>query len=183
MEDALEKALRVEARKKIYENVNSSPGLHFRELQRRTDLAVGSLQYHLDYLVKVHLVKVQKEGKFIRYYSIRGKQLGEDTKAMSMLRQESIRKIILFLLEKKRANNLKISAAIGLSPSTTSGYLTKLTEGEFVEKKQSGRQSYFCLINPEQMKNILIEHRGSFLDSVVNSFVEIWEELGEAPKL
>lgn len=175
----LEEVLTVKAREKIYRTIDKNPGLHFREIQRRTDLAVGSLQYHLDYLQKQHLIRAEKQGKFIRYYSIRGKQLGEDKEIMSLLRQDSIRKIILFLLQNKRANNLRISNAVGLSPSTTSGYLTKLVEQGVADKRQRGRKSFFYLRESERIAGLLVEYRKSFLDDMVDSFVDIWGGLGK----
>ena len=54
--DDFEEALALEVRRKIYEEIKASPGLHFRELQRRVGLATGSLQYHLDYLAKYKAV-------------------------------------------------------------------------------------------------------------------------------
>ena len=52
--DALEEALKLDIRKKIYNTVKKNPGLHFREIQRRVEIATGALQYHLDYLQKKH---------------------------------------------------------------------------------------------------------------------------------
>ncbi len=99
-EEGFQKALQLDVRKRIYTEIERAPGLHFREIQRRTSLAVGSLQYHLDYLQKHHIVRTQSEGKFVRYYSVRGEQVGEGPQmvsgqnTMAFLRHESTRKII-----------------------------------------------------------------------------------------
>ena len=108
-DEQLSEALALGARNKIYRAISKSPGLHFRELQRRTKIATGSLQYHIDFLLKRNLIKSEKNGKFVRYYSTRGPQLGADQVTMGLLRQPSLRRIILFLLTKKRANNEKKS--------------------------------------------------------------------------
>ena len=100
--DDFEEALALEVRRKIYDEIKASPGLHFRELQRRVNLATGSLQYHLDYLGKKHLVKMVKEKKFTRFYLIR--EGFEQEREMGVLRQESMRKIVLLLLHKKKTN-------------------------------------------------------------------------------
>src|SRR3989344_2547312 len=131
--EELHEALALDVRKRIYDEIKASPGLHFRELQRRVGLATGSLQYHLDYLGKKHLVKMVKEKKFTRFYLIR--EVFEQEKEMGVLRQESMRKIVLLLLQKKNANNRGISKAIGLSPSTTPWHLQKMLEQGVIEKK------------------------------------------------
>ncbi len=175
--DEAEQALELGARKKIFSTIDSSPGLHFRELQRRTGIAVGSLQYHLDFLEKKHLIRVVKDGKFSRYFSIRGKQLGESQNTMSLLRKEKVRKIILFLLEKKKANQLSIANAAGLSTSTTSWHLSQLMEKGLLSRELSGRETFFSVKEPEKVAGLIVSHRKSFLDELVDSFVEIWEEI------
>ena len=173
----LEDALALGTRDRIYRAITKNPGLHFRELQRRTELATGSLQYHLDYLTKRNLVKSVKQGKFVRYYSAGGAQLGEDETLMNLLRQESLRKIVLFLLTKKSATNLSISSAVELSPSTVSWHLSKLVSNGIVGTRKRRRKKYFYLADPGKTVALLRIYRKSFLDDLVDHFVEIWESM------
>jgi predicted transcriptional regulator len=177
-EDAPE-TLALESRNKVYQIIEASPGLHFRELQRRSGLAVGALQYHLDTLQKNHLIRVEKQGRFNRYFSVRGAQLGEQEKTISVLRQESARKIILFLLEKKQANNFDIANVSKLSASTVSWHLTKLVEAGIVSEKRAGRQKLFFVSNPQQTAQLLVSYKKTFFDELVDNFVDTWQELGE----
>ena len=176
-DEQLSEALALGARNKIYRAISKSPGLHFRELQRRTKIATGSLQYHIDFLLKRHLINAEKNGKFVRYYSTRGPQLGEDKVTMGLLRQQSLRKIILFLLTKKRANNEKIAAAVGLSPSTVSWHMVKLVQGNLVEKRRVGRKTFFYIKDADNISALLSSYKKSFLDEMVDSFVDIWDEM------
>ncbi len=180
-DEQLSEALALGARNKIYRAINKSPGLHFRELQRRTKIATGSLQYHIDFLMKRHLIKAKKSGKFVRYYSTRGAQLGELEQTIGLLRQPSLRKITIFLLTKKRANNEKIAAAVGLSPSTVSWHMTKLLQGNLVERRRVGRKTFFYIVDADRIAGLLTSYKKSFLDEMVDSFVEIWEEMNPTP--
>ncbi|HZX19620.1 MAG TPA: winged helix-turn-helix transcriptional regulator [archaeon] len=173
--DALEEALKLDIRKKIYNTVKKNPGLHFREIQRRVEIATGALQYHLDYLQKKHLIKTERETKFLRYYLVR--QDFAETGLMALLRQDSIRKIVVFLLQRRFANNTTISLQVGLSPSTTSWHLEKLVENGIVEKERKGRKTYFKISDKDRIATLLVDYRRSFLDEVVNNFVEVWEEI------
>ena len=47
-----EQVLALGVRREIFELIKQSPGLHFREIKRRTNLAIGALQYHLNVLEK-----------------------------------------------------------------------------------------------------------------------------------
>ncbi len=172
--DALEQALKLDIRKKIYGLIKKNPGLHFRELQRRVGIATGALQYHLEYLQKKHLVKTERETKFLRYYLVRADF--EETDLMALLRQESMRKIIVFLMQKRFATIPSISRDINLSPSTTSWHLDKLFEKKVVEKNRRGKKTFFKLIDKQKIATLLVNYRKSFLDVVVDNFVEIWEE-------
>ena len=49
----LDEAVILTPRDKIYSIIVQNPGLHFREIQRRTNIATGALQYHLEYLKKI----------------------------------------------------------------------------------------------------------------------------------
>ena len=175
MDDELQQATQLDVRNKLYKTIDKNPGLHFREIQRRTEIATGALQYHLEYLGKKHLVRTVKEGKFVRYYSIRGKQLGENQKLMNVLRQDSLRKLLLFLLEKKRAPNTVIAQNIGLSTSTTFWHLNKLLEDNIVEKKVFRGKTVFVVSDPQRVAELLKEHKKSFLDGLVDNFVDAWQ--------
>ncbi|MBU0662065.1 MAG: winged helix-turn-helix transcriptional regulator [Candidatus Diapherotrites archaeon] len=176
MDDA-EEALALDVRQKIYTTVQKSPALHFREIQRRTSLGVGALQYHLEYLQKAQLIRSEKDGKFVRYFAVRGKQVGEQSRELSLLRQESIRRIVIYLLTHKRANNVAISKAVNLSPPTTSWHLGKLISAGIVEKRRRGRKSFFYLTDKEKTAELIVGHKKSFVDEVVDNFVEVWKEI------
>ncbi len=178
MEKAYE-ALNLGTRNKIYQIIEASPGLHFRELQRRSGMAVGAMQYHLDTLAKNHLIRVEKQGRFNRYFSVRGAQLGLQEKTMSSLRQESARKIIIFLLEKKQATNFEIATAVQLSASTVSWQLAKLAKAGIVSEKRAGKQKLFFVNNLQETAQLLVSYKKTFFDSLVDNFVDTWQELGE----
>lgn len=171
------KSLALSTRAKIYRIVKKSPGLHFREIQRRSRLAIGNLQYQLEVLQKNHLLKASKHGKFVRYYSVQGEPAEADALVLSLLRQESIRRIVLFLLTEKKGTNFSIASAIGLSPSTTSWHVKKLLDAGIAEKRSRGKKRFFYLANPEQISTILVNYKRSFLDELVDNFVETFEQL------
>jgi len=178
MDEDLEEAIALGVRRKIYNTVNRNPGLHFREIQRRTMVATGALQYHLDFLSKRHLLRTIKDGKFVRYYSIRGKQLGEDERLMGVLRQYSLRRIIVFLLTKRKATNVQISKNVSLSPSTTSWHLDKLVQFGIVGKRQSAKKTYFTVLEPARIAVLLQGYKRSFFDEMVDNFVDAWQGFG-----
>lgn len=170
------KFLELDIRRKIYNCIVRSPGLHFREIQRRLKLATGSIDYHLHFLHKNGLIRVEKEGNFVRYYPLTKNWSQEEKDILSLLRQEKIRRIIVFLVEKKKANATNIARFLEVSPPTLSWYLKQLTEKNIIRQQKKGRFRFYSLVEPKKMMEYLIAHKRSFLDKVVDSFIEAWEE-------
>jgi predicted transcriptional regulator len=174
MMKGIQEAVILTPRDKIYSNIVKSPGLHFRELQRRTGVATGALQYHTDYLKKKSFIREEKEGKFSRFYALNSEV--KDSKLMNLLRQESVRKIVLFLMNKRRASLHSISENISLGLSTTSFHLQKLVLGEVVLEKSSNGKIFFSIKNKENVLIMLLDYRESFLDILVDNFIDTWEK-------
>ena len=168
-------ALELEVRGEIFKCLSKSPGLHFRELQRRTGLATGSLQYHIDYLKKKGLITEQKSWDYSRFYPT--KELSEkEQEIMSSLRQKNVRKLLIFLLKNPGSNHGQIQKNLGLSPSTVSWYLKRSVESGILHQEKKGRQSHFYITDPETMIKILITYRESFLDKLLDMFIEGWQD-------
>ncbi|WMW26272.1 winged helix-turn-helix transcriptional regulator [Methanolobus sediminis] len=167
--------LELETRKRIFETIRSSPGIHLRELERSLGIAVGSLQYHLHYMQKKNIISAQKDEQFLRYF-VRDKELSEnDRLVMSFLRKKACRHILITLMENPDLNNKDISSAIGLSPSTVSWHLNKLVASGVVNKIINGRESNFEVINPEEITELIITYKSSFFDRMLDNFIEMWE--------
>jgi len=167
--------MELETRRKIYELIRKSPGIHFREIERRLNIAVGNLQYHLYYLEKKNLIRSEQDGEYTRYYPKDCKLDEIDKKILSFLRRRTARRILIYLLTNPNANNKEIAQGIGLSPSTISWHLNKLVEAKIVERKKEGRESFFRVKDPERVARLLITYKESFLDKLVEGFVEVWE--------
>lgn len=172
--DALGEVMAITPRDRIYSNIVQNPGLHFREIQRRTTIATGALQYHLDYLKKKGFVREEKQGKFSHFYALQNQDV--DSSLMNLLRQESVRKIVVFLMQKRRATLPTISKNVLLSLSTTSFHMQKLVNSGVVMQKTIQGKLYFFLSDKEGVLKLLVEYRASFLDSLVDNFIDLWEK-------
>ncbi len=173
LDEKNKKILELETRKSIYELVKRYSGCHFRELERKSKLSTGILKYHLDFLAKHNLIKQEKDGNNLRYF-LSDIQI-ENRKLLSFLRQESIRKIILFMLANKDCHHEDIVRFVKLSASTVSWHLKKLLRNNVITQIKEGRKTiYKLLINEEEIVKLLIYYKESFLDSLVNKTIEMW---------
>ena len=168
------KILDLNLRKKIYDITKKFAGCHFREIGRLSRLPTGTVKYHLDYLAKHGLITSSKEDRNLRYFP-RDFSSG-NKKLMGLLRQKSIRKILLFVLMHDNCNHEQIVNYVKLSPSTISWHLRKLEESKAISSRKKGRKTYYSVLaDKEEIVKLLIIYKESFLDSLVDSVVEMWD--------
>jgi predicted transcriptional regulator len=165
----------LEVRQQLFEFIQKFPGLHFREIQRRTGLSVGALQYHLKQLGNDKLIVGIKDGEYTRYYAV-GVVTEKDRAVLPFLRQKPVRRMLVLMLEKGKANNKQLSKASGVSPATTSWYLGKLLAAGIVSRRKAGREVFYSAVDAKEVARTIISYKSSFLDRVVEKFTEMWEK-------
>jgi predicted transcriptional regulator len=167
------KVLELDTRRKIFEVVNKFAGSHFKEIERKSNLPSGTVKYHLAYLTKRGLISETKDGSNIRYFPRQFKS--ENKKLLSLLRQKTIRNILLFVLTHSDCNHEQIVNAVKLSPSTVTWHLKKMEENNIIKSVKNGRKTFYTIIiDKEEIINLLITYQDSFLDSLVDRVIEMW---------
>ena len=154
--------------------MKNSPGCSLRDIQRRSDLPFGSVSYHLDFLQKHGLLKKTADGNSLRFFTNDLK--ADDEKLLILLRQDSIRNIILFIFSHEHCTHQDIISAVKLSPSTVTWHLKKIIDSCVVREVRKGKyKAYSIAIPKERIVNLLIVYKESFLDKLVNGIIEMWE--------
>ncbi len=171
MED---KVLQLDARRRLFEAIKEFPGIHMRELQRKTGMALGTLRYQIRFLEKHGLIVERKEGRLLTYYPAKGGADvdARDKKYLSILRQELPRLIVLHLMMHPHSTHGEMKGHFNVSPSTLSYHLKRLAQARIIEKDENGR---YYVIEEERVAKVLITYRQSFLDAMVDTFVRFWE--------
>lgn len=163
------------SRRRIYKHIVKSPGLHERQLAKELDIPLSTLIYHLHYLEKRELIGAKSGERYTRYYA--SKKIGARAKEiLSILRQKMPRKIVMYLLLHPNSFHREIADRIDVAPSTTSFHLKKLLERDIAKKVKVGKETMYMINEPEQVSDLLITYKESFLDSAVDRFVDAWSE-------
>ena len=171
-----EDTLALEARRDIYDLILTNPGLHEREIGRKLHMSLSTLDYHLHYLEKREIITSKKDGRYTRYFVSRKMGI-QDKRTLSLLRQETPRGIVLFLLLNPRSLHKDICENIHKSPSTTSFHLKKLVSAGVIDSISIGRGTVYLVINPDQTADLLITYKKTFLDEAVDKFIDTWSSL------
>lgn len=164
------------ARNNIIEIVRDFPGLHYREAQRLSGLATGAFQYHLGILEKSGQLVKEHEGGYIRLYP--QEITAYERKILGYLRQDTIRKILIYFMEEPSIRVSELSRRTGLSESTVSYYLKRLRKSGIIEVAQNNPR-HFKLTDHKVTATLLLRYRRSFLDRLVDNFVSLWENRSE----
>jgi predicted transcriptional regulator len=165
--------LKVTTRKRIYDVIKKYAGIHPREIERITGLATGSVHHHIHYLKKYDLIKEEKVGNNLRYFPNEINQ--GNKKLLSLLRQKNLRKILLFILNKKTCTQKDIIIFMNRSPSTISWYMKRLVQERMLSSKKQGKEIvYKIMVDHHTIMNLLITYQESFLDKLVDQTIEMW---------
>jgi len=154
-------------RRVIFETVSNDPGLHFRELSRRTGIPQTTLRHHLDKLERAELISVQKDGGETRYFP-RERVSERMRKVFPLLRKEVPRGIVLLLLMKPECTPSEMASMFTLSPSTISYYLKKLQERSIISCEPRGRNMHYCVVDEDELVGFFVVYRKTFSDELLD---------------
>jgi predicted transcriptional regulator len=165
-----EKVLENDLRRKIYEFVKENPGLHMRELQRRLDIPLSTLEYHLDYLQRRDILVMEDDRRYCRYF---GENLDKvDRRVLSALRQKRMREIILLTISDEMKCFKDLMDEIGIAASTLSSYLKNLENREILKKTRIGNENCYSVNNEDKVIRSLLIYHSSFVDRLVDRVLE-----------
>lgn len=169
-------AEKLEIRKKLIDIIKNKPGIHFREIFREVDIAMGELEYHLHILEKMELISKTTNTYYTRYYP--AYELGvEDKRIMALLRQEMLREILIFIISTDKPSHGDITKKFNLLKSTTSFYLDKLLKPRIIEKEKSGRKVIYNVKDPQRILRLILLYRKGFGDEIVKRVEGLWANL------
>ncbi len=163
-------------RERIRTHVGETPGIHFNALVRETEFAPGQLQYHLRRLLGEGEVTVERLYGRSHYYPP-GYDAWERS-ALALLRRETARETMFYLLEHDPARPERVASALGVARSTLEWHLSHLAEQELVEKRKDERgRVLLSLTHPERTARLLRRTSPSFPDRMVDRFMRLVDGL------
>ena len=164
----------VDTRTMLLRQIEESPGIRYRELQRMTGLANGVLTHHLAALEKADVIKVDRQSRMTRYYPV---SISDSESAiLKFVRHEPVRQIMLFILDHDLCTFNEIVDHTNKAPSTVSSHLKRLKEAGIIAVRYGEFQLY-RLADKELVADVLSKYRASFADRVVDNYAEMVEEL------
>ena len=175
---------RLESNYEIVKNtIENNPGLRFHQIKKETNLANGTLQHHINKLLKSKTVTAVYEKTIPRYYE---PEIDDIAQIMiKRLSQKTPSKIINLLLKKECQTFSQIVSFTKKSPGTVSIYKNMLLKDKILVGDTSDCKDCdvntnsikYRLVDPKKMKILVMEYGKTSLqksaDNLANVFLSI----------
>ncbi|MFX1304890.1 MAG: winged helix-turn-helix transcriptional regulator [Promethearchaeota archaeon] len=129
-----------ENRLNILKQILNNPGIHHNELLRSCDLQKGQLQWHLDVLLKYHIIKKEKYGQYTIYFPITSSFESKDNFKNLIIKSKTTSEILNIIQENPGINSSDISRVLNLSRNTIKYHIDKLSEENLISLTRKGRK-------------------------------------------
>jgi DNA-binding MarR family transcriptional regulator len=123
---------KLQTRKEILNIIYKSPGLHLREISRRLDIPISTLNYHIKHLKKHEFIITKLEGKYRRHYASKKLSI-KDKEILSFLREKTPCKIILCFYSYVACSQIELAKELNMHPTTIEFHLKKLLKAGIIE--------------------------------------------------
>lgn len=168
-------AASIEIRRRILRFVERFPGLHLRDLARRSRLSEALAAYHLEALEKEGFVRSQFDSFYRRFYVVHGPAPSADeARLLAMVRQTIPLQITILLLDDPGAPQATLSKKLGLAKSTVSYHIARLESAGLLLVEPHGVR----LREPERVRNLLLRWRPP--TDATERFASLWRSFYRA---
>ena len=115
-----------------------NPGVGLYEISKSLKMNMGTARYHLMILGINHRVSSYKaDSKYIRYFTNSGSYSKEQQLIISLMRRESINKVLNKLLKKPGMSNMELANELGVQDSSTIRQIKELLAKGILLKEQT----------------------------------------------
>ena len=133
----------------VFENENrvailtailNKPGIHQSEILRDCNLQKGQLQWHLDVLLKYHIIKKKKYGQYVLYFPITASLEEKDEFKHLLGKSKTTLQIFKLIEDNPGITSSEISKIVNLSRNTIKYHIDKLIEENLIDLRRKGRK-------------------------------------------
>ena len=161
---------------KIVKCVNEIPGIRYRELLRMTGLSNGVLSYHLRFLDNIGKIRVNRvNNRVTRYFSYNVS--AHESYVIGLLRQETSRKIIMYILENGSCGFNDIIIHTRKVPSTISWHMARLKAANIIKVRKQNESTYYEIgMDILVLQDLLYKYKSRFTEKIVDDYVDMVNE-------
>ena len=160
----------------IYKYILNYPGVHLRKICRELRLAMGDTQYQLSILEKEGKIKSKRVGNHKHYYPLTISN-EQNELILAFLRQETIRDILIYLMENPGSTQKALANFENVSAPTIKWHMSRLIESELVMPKREGKIVKYFIKDPRNLTSSIKNYMPALWNSLANRFAEKFFEI------
>jgi DNA-binding transcriptional ArsR family regulator len=126
------------ARAQILQLIEAEPGIHFKQMARRTGLPNGSLVHHLETLRRSGAVVARPAGGYTLYF-LGSRVPAGSAEAASVLKADGARRILELVRGEPGLSSAEVASRCGLQPSTVTYHVQRLQAAGLLTGLRDGR--------------------------------------------
>ena len=159
--------------------IEENPSCHLRKIKKELDLAMGTVQYHLDRLEKAGRITSQKQGLHKHYFLV-GAFEENEKQLLEVLSNETAREILMFIIEQKYPSQSEISRHMGISSPSVSWQIKRLQDYRVIDEIKEGKSKRYKLHgDSKQFVALLKNYYPSIWNRWSNRLAEIFLSLSQ----
>jgi predicted transcriptional regulator len=144
-----------ENRNRVFRHVVDNPGVTAVDLSRGLGMNIGTIRYHLFVLSINHKIVYHKEdGKYLRCFTNSGTYTPEERAVLSLLRRESLRRVLDALAESPGLTSLELSRRLGVSTTVAHRHINELMARDVIVKVCGTEKGNVYFINQEHLGTV-----------------------------
>lgn len=129
---------------KILQFIQNNPGCHLRKIKQTIRISQGTVQYHTDRLEKMGRITSTRSGLYRHYFRV-GIFQNNEKEILQILRQETTRQILMFIVERQAPTQTDIVNSIGISASSVNWHIRRLIQFRLIEEIKEGKYKRYQL--------------------------------------
>ena len=167
----------------VLDKITKLPGLRFYELKKETGFANGTLQHHVNSLIKIKKITAHYDNAIPRYFV---PDVDETSKVLiQRLSQNTTSKIIKLLLKKECQTFAQLVKYTKKSPGTVSLYKNKMVEDKIIigstddckACKNKAMKIKYRLSDPEKVRALVLEYGKTSLSKSADNLADVFLSL------
>jgi predicted transcriptional regulator len=166
----------------IFRFIQENPSCHLRKIKKELDLAMGTVQYHLDKLEKGGRITSQRQGLH-KYYFVVGAFEENEKQLLEVLSNETAREILMFIIEQKYPSQSEISKHMRISSPSVSWQIKRLQDYRVIDEIKEGKFKRYKLHgDSNQVVALLKNYYPSIWNRWSNRLAEMFLSLSQGEK-
>lgn len=145
-----------DAREAIAGYVSTTPGAHFSKIRDDLQLGTGETQHHLRQLGEAGRIESYKDGDYRRFFTA-GQFDDHEMVVLSYLRRETVRGMLVALLQDPSATGSDLADELDVSRPTVSKYASELESAGLLSRADG-----YAVENPETVLTLVVRFADSF---------------------